>query len=74
MLSITRNVSACNPATNTYSLSGQMEFSNPPTAGTLTISVGSKITVIIEGEDIKSPDDLKALAEQVDMSLLEKSF
>lgn len=44
MLSITRNVSACNPATNTYSLSGQMEFSNPPTAGTLTISDNTGIS------------------------------
>lgn len=44
MLSITRNVSACNPATNTYSLSGQMEFSNPPTAGTLTITDNTGIS------------------------------
>ncbi|HPF08708.1 MAG TPA: hypothetical protein PL020_03115 [Candidatus Cloacimonadota bacterium] len=53
---------------------GTMDYDKDNDSGTLTISVGSKITVIIEGEDTKSPDDLKALAEQVDMSLLEKSF
>ncbi len=38
LLSITRTVSACNPTTNTYSVSGNMEFTNPPTNGVLTIS------------------------------------
>lgn len=38
MLSITRNVSTCNPATNTYSVSGNIEFTNPPNNGVLTIS------------------------------------
>jgi len=31
------NPSACNPATNTYSVSGTLSISNPPTSGTLTI-------------------------------------
>lgn len=53
---------------------GTMDFDKDNNSGTLTISVGSKLSVIVSGEDIKSPDDLKALAEQMDLSLLEKSF
>lgn len=36
--SFTANPSACNPATNQYSLSGTITFTNPPTTGTLTIT------------------------------------
>ncbi|HRG39902.1 MAG TPA: SdrD B-like domain-containing protein, partial [Saprospiraceae bacterium] len=31
--------SSCNPINNNYSVSGQVTFSNPPTSGTLTVSV-----------------------------------
>ena len=34
----TANPSACNPATNQYSLSGTITFTNPPATGTLTIT------------------------------------
>lgn len=44
MLSITRNVTPCNPATNTFSVSGQMEFSNPPSTGTLVIADNTGIS------------------------------
>ncbi|MCW3102087.1 MAG: hypothetical protein JWO09_527 [Bacteroidetes bacterium] len=35
--SITATPGACNPATNTYSVTGTMNFSNPPSTGTLTV-------------------------------------
>lgn len=38
MIDITSTPSTCNGATNTYSVSGNMEFSNPPATGTLTIT------------------------------------
>ena len=38
MINITHNTTACNGTTNSYSVSGNMEFSNPPTTGTLTIT------------------------------------
>jgi len=38
MIDITANPSACSGATNTYSVSGNIEFSNPPPAGTLSIT------------------------------------
>lgn len=44
MLSISTSVSACNPATNTYSVSGNMEFSNAPTSGTLIIGDNTGIS------------------------------
>ncbi len=36
--SLTALIGACQPATSTYDLSGNIYFSNPPTSGTLTIS------------------------------------
>jgi gliding motility-associated-like protein len=36
--SLTAVTSACNPATNTYSLSGQVAFTTQPTTGTLTVT------------------------------------
>ncbi|MDD2229810.1 MAG: hypothetical protein PHY48_10405 [Candidatus Cloacimonetes bacterium] len=53
---------------------GTQEFDKSDSTGSLTIKVGNNISVIITGEDIKSPDILKTLAEQVDMALLEKAF
>ncbi len=53
---------------------GTLDYDRENDSGTLTITVGPKISVIVTGEDIKSADDLKALAEQVDLALLEKSF
>jgi hypothetical protein len=38
-VSVTAIPSACNPTTNQYSVSGQMTFSNPPTSGSLTVSI-----------------------------------
>ncbi|MFN5381085.1 MAG: CUB domain-containing protein [Bacteroidota bacterium] len=44
---VTANAGACNPATNTYDLSGQITVTNPPTTGTLTItnSCGGTVTL-----------------------------
>ncbi len=38
MIAITANPSACDPGNNTYSVTGAIEFSNPPPTGTLTIT------------------------------------
>ncbi len=38
MIAMTQNVSACNGATNTFSVSGNIEFTNPSPTGTLTIT------------------------------------
>ena len=38
MIAITANTTTCNGVTNTYSVSGNIEFSNPPPTGTLTIT------------------------------------
>ena len=35
---ISVNIGACNPSTNTFDITGTLEFINPPTTGTLTVS------------------------------------
>ena len=44
---VTANPTACNAATNTYNLSGQVFVTNPPTTGTVTItnSCGGSVTL-----------------------------
>lgn len=41
VVAISATSSACNPTNNTYSVSGQIIFTNPPSTGTLTISDNS---------------------------------
>lgn len=41
VVAISANPTACNPANNTYNVSGQIIFTNPPSTGTLTISDNS---------------------------------
>ncbi|MCX6307209.1 MAG: hypothetical protein NT040_19765, partial [Bacteroidetes bacterium] len=38
MIAITTNQTACEPSTNTFAVSGNIEFSNPPPTGTLTVT------------------------------------
>ncbi len=38
LLAITATSTSCNAATNTYSVSGNIEFTNPPATGTLTVT------------------------------------
>ncbi|MBK8626046.1 MAG: hypothetical protein IPN86_10920 [Saprospiraceae bacterium] len=40
---LTANPSTCTPATNTYSVDGNVTFSNVPSTGTLTVSVGAVV-------------------------------
>ncbi len=54
--------------------SGNQEYDKEESSGTLTIQVGSKITVMVSGTDIENIDPLKTIAELVDMAKLEKSF
>lgn len=52
---------------------GTLEYDAQNLSGSLTIPVGAAITVIVSGEDLKSPDQLKELAEQIDFTALAKS-
>ena len=54
--------------------SGNQEFDKGEKTGTLTLQVGDKITVMVEGDDIESADLLKELAEKIDLTKLQKSF
>ncbi|MEI6899190.1 MAG: PKD-like domain-containing protein, partial [Bacteroidota bacterium] len=38
VVSLLPSASSCNPSTGTYNLTGQIDFSNPPTTGTLTVT------------------------------------
>jgi hypothetical protein len=38
MTFLSTNISACNPSDNTFSISGTVEFTSPPTTGNITIS------------------------------------
>jgi gliding motility-associated-like protein len=54
----TVNIGTCNPATNTYSVNGSIDFSMPPANGTLTITVDDGISTydtIINSADFISP-------------------
>jgi hypothetical protein len=53
---------------------GNQEYDKEDLSGTLTIQVGSKITVMVEGTDIPSADFMKTIAEKVEMAKLEKAF
>jgi hypothetical protein len=51
-----------------------LEYEESDESGTLTIKVGEKISVIVEGENIEDADVLKSLAEKVDFDALKKAF
>lgn len=53
---------------------GNQQFDKDESSGNLTVNVGSKITVMVTGEDIDNPALMTAIAEAVDMATLEKSF
>lgn len=42
---ITAVPSTCNPLTNTYDLSGEIDFTFPPTTGTMTVAVGANTQI-----------------------------
>jgi len=43
-------------------------------SGTLTFQVGGKTSVILEGQELASPDSLMAIAAKIDFAGLEKNF
>jgi gliding motility-associated-like protein len=55
----TANINICDATTNTYSLSGDLQFSSPPSTGTLIVSVdngsGTTYDTIINAVDFNSP-------------------
>jgi uncharacterized protein (TIGR02145 family) len=48
MIAVTATPSACDSLTNTFSISGDMEFSNPPPTGTLTITDNTAVPPVSE--------------------------
>jgi len=48
MLAITTNTSVCDPFTNTFSVSGNIEFSNPSPTGTLTITDNTAVPTVTQ--------------------------
>lgn len=46
MIAITANPSTCDGLTNTFSISGNVEFSNPPPTGTLTITDNTAVPAV----------------------------
>lgn len=51
-----------------------LEYDEYDQSGTLTIKVGEKISVIIDGENIEDENELRKLAEMVDYSALQKAY
>jgi gliding motility-associated-like protein len=49
MTALTANPTICNPATNTYSVNGQITFAYPPASGTLTVSSSCGGSINIPG-------------------------
>lgn len=54
--------------------SGNQEYDKDNESGTLSIQVGEKITVMLDGNNIENTDILKTIAEAVDLAKLETSF
>ncbi|GEM_PF-384520 len=52
--------------------SGTQEFSAG--SGKLTVQVGEKVSIIVEGEYLVNPDLMKTLVEKIDLAKLEKEF
>ncbi len=61
-------------STRVSGYTANMEFDESDQSGTLIVKVNDRITVTVTGSNITTSDLLKALAEQVDYSTLEKDF
>ena len=48
MIAMTATPTTCNSATNTFSVSGNIEFSNPPPAGTLTLTDNTAVPPVVQ--------------------------
>lgn len=53
---------------------GTNEFDNEAKSGKLTLQVGEKVSVNIEGYSLENAEVLKAFANKMDLAKLEKSF
>jgi len=54
--------------------SGTQEFDKEEGVAKLTVQVGEKVSVMVEGSNLDSPDVMKALVEKIDLAKLEKAF
>ncbi|NLN85654.1 MAG: hypothetical protein GX135_06080 [Candidatus Cloacimonetes bacterium] len=65
---------AAGKSTRVSGYTANLEFDESDRSGTLIVKVNDRITVTVNGSNISSSDLLKALAEQVDFSALEKDY
>ena len=54
--------------------SGTQEFNKDDNVAKLTVQVGEKVSVLVEGSNLDSPDIMKTLVEKIDLAKLEKAF
>ncbi|MDD4309851.1 MAG: hypothetical protein PHO32_05680 [Candidatus Cloacimonetes bacterium] len=50
------------------------EFSAEENVAKLTVQVGEKVSVIVDGDNLDKPEIMKALVEKIDLAKLEKAF
>ncbi|MDY0151791.1 MAG: hypothetical protein RBS43_05915 [Candidatus Cloacimonas sp.] len=50
------------------------DFSAGDSSSSLTVQVGDKVSILVEGDSLSSPDIMKALVEKIDLAKLEKAF
>ena len=53
---------------------GTMEYSTEDKNGKLSLQVGDKVSVVIEGDNLANGDVLKTFAGKIDLAKLEKAF
>lgn len=53
---------------------GTQEYDKKDKSGTLTVQVGEKVSITVEGSEISDPEVMKTLIEKIDLAKLEKAF
>ena len=48
VVALTATASACNPTTNNFSISGSVDFTNPPSTGTLTVTDNTAVPPVVQ--------------------------
>jgi hypothetical protein len=57
-----------------HSFTGTLQFDDNLEKGTLTLQVGDKTSVILQGDNISDPEILQELAERIDLTALAANF
>jgi hypothetical protein len=53
---------------------GTQDFTAGNSSSSLTVQVGEKVSIMVEGDSLSSPDIMKTLVEKIDLAKLEKAF